>query len=58
MAHVLLLAIAITSGSQLDDLDFLLREETNEVVVFDAVSGGNGSSETAFDFLFEPGQLA
>jgi hypothetical protein len=58
MAHVLLLAIAITSGSQLDDLDYLLREETNEVVVFDAVSGGNGSSETAFDFLFEPGQFS
>ncbi|MCW4003436.1 MAG: DUF1998 domain-containing protein [Candidatus Bathyarchaeota archaeon] len=58
MAHVLLLATAITSGSQLDDLDYLLREETNEVVVFDAVSGGNGSSETAFEFLFEPGQFS
>jgi hypothetical protein len=58
MAHILLLATAITSGSQLDDLDYLLREETSEVVVFDAVSGGNGSSETAFEFLFEPSQFS
>jgi hypothetical protein len=57
MAHVLLLATAITSGSQLDDLDYLLNHQNDEVVVFDSVSGGNGSSETAFEFLFELGQF-
>lgn len=56
MAHVLLLATAVTSGSQLDDLDYLLKD-VNEVVIFDAVSGGNGSSETAFEFLFEIGKF-
>jgi len=55
LAHVLLLAAAVTSGSQLDDLDYLLKEDSDEVVIFDAVSGGNGSSETAFEFLSEAG---
>jgi hypothetical protein len=58
LAHVLLLATAVTSGSQLDDLDYLVREERGEVVVFDAVSGGNGSSETAFEFLSETGKFS
>ena len=58
LAHVLLLATAVASGSQLDDLDYLVREESREVVVFDAVSGGNGSSETAFDFLSETGKFS
>lgn len=58
LAHVLLLAAAITSGSQLDDLDYLVKEETEEVVIFDAVSGGNGSSETVFEFLSEMGKFS
>jgi hypothetical protein len=58
LAHVFLLAAAVTSGSQLDDLDYLVKEESEEVVVFDAVSGGNGSSEAAFEFLSEPGKFS
>jgi len=57
LAHVLLLATAVTSGSQLDDLDYLIRPEHEEIVIFDSVSGGNGSSETAFEFLSEPGKF-
>lgn len=57
LAHVLLLATAITSGSQLDDLDYLIEPEREEVIIFDSVSGGNGSSETAFEFLSEPGKF-
>lgn len=58
LAHVFLLAAAVTSGSQLDDLDYLLKEESGEVVIFDAVSGGNGSSEAAFEFLSEAGKFS
>jgi hypothetical protein len=57
LAHVLLLATAVTSGSQLDDLDYLIRPEHEEIVIFDSVSGGNGSSATAFEFLSEPGKF-
>jgi hypothetical protein len=53
LAHILLLAVAVTSGSQLDDLDYSLQD--SEVVIFDSVSGGNGSCETAFEFLSEAG---
>jgi len=55
LAHVFLLATAITSGSQLDDIDYLVNEDEAEIVIFDAVSGGNGSSKTAFEFLSEEG---
>lgn len=58
LAHVFLLAAAVTSGSQLDDLDYLVKENSEEVVVFDAVSGGNGSSEAAFEFLSEVGKFS
>ncbi|MDH5770624.1 MAG: DUF1998 domain-containing protein, partial [Candidatus Bathyarchaeota archaeon] len=58
LAHVFLLAVAVTSGSQLDDLDYLVKEKGEEVVVFDAVSGGNGSSEAAFEFLSEVGKFS
>lgn len=58
LAHVFLLAVAVTSGSQLDDLDYLVKEESGEVVIFDAVSGGNGSSEAAFEFLSEAGKFS
>lgn len=54
LAHILLLAVAVTSGSQLDDLDYSLKD-SDEVVIFDSVSGGNGSCETAFEFLSEVG---
>jgi len=58
LAHVFLLAVAVTSGSQLNDLDYLVNEKSQEVVVFDAVSGGNGSSEAAFEFLSEMGKFS
>jgi len=58
LAHVLLLSAAITSGSQLDDLDYLVKEDDGEIVIFDSVSGGNGSSETAFEFLSEAGTFS
>ena len=58
LAHVFLLAAAVTSGSQLDDLDYLVKEKSGDVVVFDAVSGGNGSSEAAFEFLCELGRFS
>jgi hypothetical protein len=51
LAHVFLLAAAIASGSQLDDLDYLINDINNEVIVFDSVSGGNGASEAVFEFL-------
>jgi hypothetical protein len=57
LAHVILLSAAITSGSQLDDLDYMVKDEKEEVVIFDAVSGGNGSSETVFEFLSEEGKF-
>jgi len=58
LAHVLLLSAAVTSGSQLDDLDYLVKEDNGEIVIFDSVSGGNGSSETAFEFLSETGTFS
>jgi hypothetical protein len=51
MAHILLLSAAITAGSQLEDLDYLINESKNEIIIFDSVSGGNGVSETVFEFL-------
>lgn len=51
LAHLVLLAAAVTSGSELNDLDYLINKNTNEIILFDSVSGGNGSSETVFDFL-------
>ena len=57
LAHVFLLATAITSGSQLDDIDYLVNEDEAEIIIFDAVSGGNGSSKTAFEFLSEEGKF-
>jgi len=57
LAHVFLLATAITSGSQLDDIDYLINENESEITIFDAVSGGNGSSKTAFEFLSEEGKF-
>jgi hypothetical protein len=58
LAHVLLLATAVTSSSQLEDLDYLINVENDEIVIFDAASGGNGSSETAFEFLSETGKFS
>jgi hypothetical protein len=57
LAHVFLLATAITSGSQLDDIDYIVNEDKAEIIIFDAVSGGNGSSKTAFEFLSEEGKF-
>lgn len=57
LAHVFLLATAIASGSQLDDIDYLINEKEAEIIIFDAVSGGNGSSKTAFEFLSEEGKF-
>ena len=34
-------------------MDYLVKEDDGEIVIFDSVSGGNGSSETAFEFLSE-----
>ncbi len=53
LAHVILLGCAVTSGSHLDDIDYIVKD--NEVIVFDSVSGGNGSSAMAFEFLSAPG---
>jgi hypothetical protein len=46
-AHILLIAGCITSGCLPQDLEYLIRND--EVVLFDSVDGGNGSSEMIFD---------
>ncbi len=50
LAHVLLIASCITSGSTFSDLQYLIEYERGEIVIFDSVNGGNGSSEMVFDF--------
>jgi superfamily II DNA/RNA helicase len=49
LAHTILIAGAITSGSQFEDLDYIIGED--EIVLYDSVNGGNGSSEMIFEFL-------
>jgi hypothetical protein len=49
-AHILLIASCITSGSTFSDLQYLIGYKQNEIVIFDSVNGGNGSSEMVFDF--------
>lgn len=52
IAHIILIAGCVTSGSLFNDLGYLVSEE--EVVLFDAVNGGNGSCEMIFEFLNSP----
>jgi hypothetical protein len=52
MAHVILVAGCITSGSVFEDIGYLVNQD--EVVLFDAVNGGNGSCEVIYDFLSSP----
>lgn len=49
LAHAILIAGCITSGSTFDDLDYLVKKD--EIVLFDSVNGGNGSSEMIYEFL-------
>lgn len=48
MAHVILIASCITSGSGFMDLKYLIGKD--EILIFDSANGGNGSSEMVFDF--------
>ncbi len=56
LAHSILLACAVTSGSQLEDLDYIVGED--EVVIFDSASGGNGSCAMCFQFLSTSGSFS
>lgn len=49
LAHAMLIAGCVTSGSTFDDLDYLVGRD--EIILFDSVNGGNGSSEMIFEFL-------
>jgi hypothetical protein len=48
MAHVILIASCVTSGSGFMDLKYLIGK--NEILIFDSVNGGNGSSEMVFEY--------
>lgn len=48
-AHTILIAGCITSGSLFDDIEYIIKG--NEVILFDSVNGGNGTSEMIFEFL-------
>lgn len=48
-AHAVLLAGCIASGSEYDDLDYII--DGNKVILCDSTNGGNGSSELIFEFL-------
>jgi len=49
LAHNLLIAGCVTAGCLPSDLEYLISD--NEIVLFDSVDGGNGSSAMIFDFI-------
>jgi len=58
LAHSLLIAGCVTAGCLPTDLEYLIGDD--EVVLFDAADGGNGSSEMIYEFCTskEPFELA
>jgi len=51
LAHIILIACCITAGTEFNDLDYIINN--NEIIIFDNISGGNGSSELIFEYLFK-----
>src|SRR5207245_408578 len=49
LAHNLLIAGCVTAGCLPSDLEYLISND--EIVLFDSVDGGNGSSAMIFDFV-------
>jgi hypothetical protein len=49
LAHNLLIAGCITAGCLPSDLEYLIAD--NEIILFDTVDGGNGSSAMIFEFV-------
>ena len=58
LAHSLLIAGCVTAGCLPTDLEYLIGDD--EIVLFDAADGGNGSSEMIFEFCTskEPFEIA
>ena len=50
LAHTLLVAGCVTSGSLPTDLEYIINQDTDEIVIFDSSVGVNGSSEMIFEF--------
>lgn len=59
LAQLLYLNSCVTSGSNFDDIDFLVRRDddgtlTNQIIMFDSTNGANGACELVYELLTAP----
>ncbi len=51
LSYLIYMSSLITSGSTTTDLDFIFPKESNEIVIYDRVSDGNGASKLIKNYL-------
>jgi len=51
LSYLIYMSALITSGSTSKDLDFIYPKKSNEIIIYDSVSYGNGASKLIYNYL-------